>query len=198
MAGKVYIVGGFNVCSHLFSLSLMYGLIGSEVLSNAEVYDPSVNEWTLITQMERPRSGVQLVAFDDQYLFAIGGNDGTARQTSLERYDPKTRGWTLMTDMSTPRSNFASVVLENQIYVIGGFNGTTTIADVEAYNPMTNSWQEMWRMAQHKSALSACVVSQLSNSRAYTWLRRELIDNSTQPESTRSQCSLRRPIIPTV
>ncbi|CAG2106420.1 unnamed protein product [Medioppia subpectinata] len=192
MAGKVYIAGGFN---------------GNEVLNSAEVYDPLTNQWSFITQMIRPRSGVQLISFNDQFLYAIGGNDGITRQTSLEKYDPKSRNWELMADMTTPRSNFATAVLENLIYVIGGFNGTTTIAEVESYNPgtttiaevesynpVTNSWQEMWRMSQHKSALSACVVSQLSNSRHYTWLRRELIDNSSQHELTRSQSSQRSQI----
>ena len=72
--------------------------------------------------MNRPRSGVQLVQYENQFLFAIGGNDGVTRQTSLEKYDPKAKKWTLMADMTIPRSNFASAVLENMIYVIGGFN----------------------------------------------------------------------------
>ena len=107
ISGKIYIAGGFN---------------GNEVLSSAEVYDPISNQWTLIPSMSRPRSGVQLVQFEDRYLFAIGGNDGQTRQTTIEKYDPKSKKWTLMACMSVPRSNFASVVLENLIYVIGGFN----------------------------------------------------------------------------
>ena len=71
--------------------------------------------------MNRPRSGVQLIQFND-YLYAIGGNDGISRQTSVERYDPKHKEWTQMSDMSIPRSNFACALLENKIYVIGGFN----------------------------------------------------------------------------
>ena len=175
------------------------------MLSSGEVYDPAVNEWTLITNMNSPRSGVQLVDYQNQYLFAIGGNDGIARQTSVERYDPKSHKWTLMANMSIPRSNFASAVLENRIYVIGGFNvclvlkinsiswfwslfkGSTTIAEVESYNPVTNSWQEMWKMNQHKSALSACIVSELENRKVYTWLRREIFDNTSKVDSNRSQ-----------
>ncbi len=90
-------------------------------MNSAEVYDPSVNEWTFISFMNRPRSGVQLVQFDN-CLYAIGGNDGNSRQTSLEKYEPRLEKWTLLADMKTPRSNFACVVLENLIYVIGGFN----------------------------------------------------------------------------
>ena len=85
------------------------------MLSSAEVYDPTVNEWTLITHMNRLRSGVQLVQYEDQYIFAIGGNDVNIRQTFFERYEPKTKKWTLMADMSIPRSNFGSAVLEDDL-----------------------------------------------------------------------------------
>jgi N-acetylneuraminic acid mutarotase len=71
--------------------------------------------------MNRPRSGVQLVQYDC-YIYAIGGNDGITRQTSIEKYDPKRNNWILLSNMRTARSNFACAVLENQIYVIGGFN----------------------------------------------------------------------------
>jgi len=91
------------------------------VLNSAEVYDPSVNEWTFISPMNRPRSGVQLVQFDN-CLYAIGGNNGISRQTTLEKYEPKYKKWTLLADMNIPRSNFSSAVLENLIYVIGGFD----------------------------------------------------------------------------
>jgi hypothetical protein len=47
---------------------------------------------------------------------------------------------------------------------------------VESYNPLSNIWQEMWKINEHKSALSACVVSQLENAQQYTWLRREFSD----------------------
>jgi len=63
---KIYIVGGFN---------------GTEVLQSGEFYEPICNEWTIIAPMNRPRSGIQLVAHDKN-LYAIGGNDGLARQTS--------------------------------------------------------------------------------------------------------------------
>jgi hypothetical protein len=64
--------------------------------------------------------------------------------------------------------------------------GSTTISEVESYNPLSNIWQEMWKINQHKSALSACVVSQLENGQQYTWLRRELSDNYSKVNLNRS------------
>ena len=72
-----------------------------------------MNEWNLITQLNRPRRGVQLVGYDNRYLFAIGGNNGMTIQISLERYDSKTKIWAIMSDMTIPRSQFASAVLED-------------------------------------------------------------------------------------
>jgi hypothetical protein len=44
----------------------------------------------------------------------------------------------------------------------------------------------MWKMNQHKSALTACVVSQLENGQQYTWLRKELSDNYSKVNLNRS------------
>lgn len=71
--------------------------------------------------MNRPRSGVQLIVYD-QHLYVLAGNDGVTRQTTVERYSVVEDRWRVVTNMRTPRSNFACVVLEGYIYIIGGFN----------------------------------------------------------------------------
>lgn len=147
--------------------------LGSEVLNSVEYYDPNVDEWFLISEMLTPRSGVQLITYEN-YLFVIGGNDGIIRQTSVERYDPNENEWEIITHMKTARSNFGCVVLEGIVYVIGGFNGNTTIPDVECFDPINDTWQDMWEMKWNRSALAVCVVSGLPNAIEYTWLKREL------------------------
>jgi len=59
-------VGGFN---------------GQEVLSSAEVFDPSSNQWTYIHSMTSARSGVSLVAYRN-CLYALGGFNGATRLNS--------------------------------------------------------------------------------------------------------------------
>ncbi|KAI4486744.1 hypothetical protein M0804_006114 [Polistes exclamans] len=162
---KIYIVGGFN---------------GQEILDSAEVYDLESNQWSYIRSMISPRSGVSLVAFRDS-LYALGGFNGFIRLSSGEgeRYSPNnSENWQEVTEMFSPRSNFATVILDDMIFVIGGFNdqvivffsGTTTIAYVECYDADNNEWYDASPMNLNRSALSACVISGLSNARDYSYL----------------------------
>lgn len=52
---KVYIAGGFN---------------GQDILSTAEVYDPSTNQWTFISVMNTARSGVSLVSYRSEMNYS--------------------------------------------------------------------------------------------------------------------------------
>lgn len=153
---KVYIVGGFN---------------GQEVINSAEMYDPLTNQWSFIPPMGSARSGVSLIAHHNA-LYAIGGFNGTTRLPSTEKFIPDTSAWMDMADMMTPRSNFGTVVLDDCIYVIGGFNGSTTINYVEYFDLETGEWMDAASMNLNRSALSACVISGLPNSKDYSFLDR--------------------------
>ena len=65
-AGKLYVAGGFDGHACLFS---------------AEVYDPEVDQWTMLQPMNTSRSGVSMTLCEDK-IYAIGGYDGTNRLES--------------------------------------------------------------------------------------------------------------------
>ncbi|KAA0183377.1 hypothetical protein HAZT_HAZT001996 [Hyalella azteca] len=48
----------------------------------------------------------------DNFVYAIGGNDGSASLNSMERYDPKTNRWQIMPSMLARRSSVAVAVVE--------------------------------------------------------------------------------------
>ncbi len=48
--------------------------------ASVECYDPNTDAWTFLTEMDKGRSGLLLVAID-RYLFVIGG-----RARYLDRY----------------------------------------------------------------------------------------------------------------
>ncbi|XP_050311908.1 kelch-like protein 10 [Anthonomus grandis grandis] len=154
---KIYIVGGFN---------------GQEVMNSAEMFDPSTNQWSYIPQMASPRSGVSLIAYHDA-LYAIGGFNGYTRLPTMEVFIPGASAeWMEGSEMTTSRSNFGTVILDDYIYVIGGFNGSTTINYVEYYDVETDEWVDAAPMNLNRSALSACVISGLRNSKDYSFLDR--------------------------
>ncbi|KAE8745064.1 hypothetical protein FOCC_FOCC008315 [Frankliniella occidentalis] len=130
------------------------------------MFDPSVSQWTFITSMLSPRSGVSLVAHCG-YLYALGGFNGQDRLSSGERFDG--HAWQPIVDMLHPRSNFAAVILDDLIYVIGGFNGTI-IPNTECLNVDKNEWTEVKQMNLNRSALSAVVLAGLPTAIEYSYL----------------------------
>ena len=86
----MYIVGGFN---------------GQECMNSAEYYEPSANQWSLITPMRNRRSGVGLIAYHD-YIYAIGGFNGITRMNSVEKWNQNSHQWVTVAEMYSPRSNF--------------------------------------------------------------------------------------------
>ncbi|XP_050300520.1 kelch-like protein 10 [Anthonomus grandis grandis] len=169
---KVYIVGGFN---------------GQEVMNSAEMFDPSTNQWSCIPKMISARSGVSLLAYHDA-LYAIGGFNGYTRLASTEKYIPdKSTTWIEVSGMMTPRSNFGTVILDDYIYVIGGFNGSTTINYVEYYDRELDEWMDAASMNLNRSALCACVISGLPNSKDYSFLDRS---QKQQNEDVKGNCKV--------
>lgn len=94
-------------------------------MHSAEVYDPDVNQWSLISPMRSRRSGVSCIAYHG-HVCVIGGFNGISRMCSGEKYNPAANTWTAIPDMYNPRSNFAIEVIDDMIFAIGGFNGKSS------------------------------------------------------------------------
>lgn len=95
----VYVTGGFS---------------GNECLSSAERYDPTADQWSMISSMRFRRSGVGCIGFRN-FVYAIGGFNGTSRLCSAEKYNPETNVWTTLPNMYTQRSNFSVAVRRSRI-----------------------------------------------------------------------------------
>ena len=57
----------------------------------------------------------------DQFIYAVGGYDGTSQLSSMERYDVSADQWTSITPMNCARSALSISVINNNIYAIGKF-----------------------------------------------------------------------------
>lgn len=60
LGGKLFICGGYD---------------GVTSLNSVEVYDLNVDQWTMVSSMEKHRSAAGLVVLDAK-IYAIGGHDG--------------------------------------------------------------------------------------------------------------------------
>lgn len=99
-------------------------------MHSAEVYDPVINQWSLISPMRSRRSGVSCIAYHGQ-VYVIGGFNGISRMCSGEKFNPQTNTWAPIPDMYNPRSNFAIEVIDDMIFAIGGFNGKIILTFIE-------------------------------------------------------------------
>lgn len=104
-----------------------------------EIYDPVMDTWKTAPPMSYPRSGAA-TGVAGNFLYIIGGFDGSGPVATVEVYDPVTKAWTTKTPMSSARIGASVNVVGDFLYVIGGTDSRWPIAAVEAYDPVSNAW----------------------------------------------------------
>ncbi|KAK7065698.1 Kelch-like protein 4 [Halocaridina rubra] len=144
--GSLYAVGGV-------------GPLGAnrQILVSCEKYDPESNSWMPIAPLSHGRSYHGVAVIND-YLFAVGGYNGSYWLNSVERYDPLEDQWTSVSSMISPRSSFGITVSRGRIYCIGGFGGESNLNTVEKYNPDTDTWHCVQSMQLRRYGLVAATV----------------------------------------
>lgn len=95
-----------------------------------ECYDPTIDTWTLVSEMQASREGAGLTNLDG-VLYCVGGYDGNRILNSIERLDPRTGRWTSLAPMSTRRSGMNTRVTSISIKTI-----LSTAEDSNFFNPL--------------------------------------------------------------
>ncbi|NXC37714.1 KLH12 protein, partial [Penelope pileata] len=142
VADMIYVSGGFD---------------GSRRHTSMERYDPNIDQWSMLGDMQTAREGAGLVVANG-VIYCLGGYDGLNILNSVERYDPHTGHWTNVTPMATKRSGAGVALLNDHIYVVGGFDGTAHLSSVEAYNIRTDSWTTVTSMTTPRCYVGATVL----------------------------------------
>lgn len=130
---------------------------GQSYLNSIERYDPQTNQWScdvapttscrtsvgvaVLGTATNQRSTVQantlkrFAQFSENFLYAVGGQDGVQCLNHVERYDPKENKWAKVAAMTTRRLGVAVAVLGGYLYAIGGSDGQCPLNTVERYDP---------------------------------------------------------------
>jgi len=106
--------------------------------------------------MKTRRSAAGVVGLE-QYVYAVGGYDGSRQLDTMERYNTETDEWENMTRMKSPRSALSVAVLEGKLYALGGYDGNNFLASVEVYDPATNTWADAPPMHSGRSGHASAV-----------------------------------------
>nr|XP_010347190.2 kelch-like protein 12 [Saimiri boliviensis boliviensis] len=142
LGDMIYVSGGFD---------------GSRRHTSMERYDPNIDQWSMLGDMQTAREGAGLVVASG-VIYCLGGYDGLNILNSVEKYDPHTGHWTTVTPMATKRSGAGVALLNDHIYVVGGFDGTAHLSSVEAYNIRTDSWTTVTSMTTPRCYVGATVL----------------------------------------
>ncbi|XP_071021773.1 kelch-like protein 12 isoform X1 [Oncorhynchus clarkii lewisi] len=142
LGDMIYVAGGFD---------------GSRRHTSMERYDPNIDQWSMLGDMQTAREGAGLVVASG-LIYCLGGYDGLNILNSVERYDPHTGHWTNVTPMATKRSGAGVALLNDHIYVVGGFDGTAHLDSVEVYNIRTDYWTTVASMTTPRCYVGATVL----------------------------------------
>jgi hypothetical protein len=113
------------------------------ILSSAELYNPTSGKWALTGSMVEARESFAAVVLKTGQVLVSGGL-GTSNVIlgSAELYSPTTGVWTSAGSLSVARYGHTATLLSNgKVLVTGGCTaGTCSTAVSELYDPASNSW----------------------------------------------------------
>ncbi len=122
--GRVLVEGGFAPGSYT---------------TEAEIYDPATNAWSVISPMNQGRGEQSATLLADGRVLVAGGYAGPVL-SSAEIFDPSTGQWQVTGSMNVNRTRQAAVRLcDGRVLVVGGWNGQG-ISAAETYDPSTGLW----------------------------------------------------------
>ncbi len=145
--GIIYAMGGFSVNP-------------IEVLSTVESYNEETDSWTTLSgQMTSKRKEFATVVGLDGRIYAIGGDDGSNRLSTVEYLEPGIPGWNTLPDMPTWRDNLAAVTgVDGRIFAIGGLGPATYLDVVEVFTPTSRTWTGITPMPTGRNRHAAVVA----------------------------------------
>lgn len=119
--GRVLVTGGTIVGEEEF--------LGPE--TTAEIYDPFIDKWTLITTDLKPRKDHASVALPGGKVLLIGGGNSIGTPVmELELYNPYTNEWSVAGSLPEGRNLLTATILpDGSILIVGGGAVIGYIAD---------------------------------------------------------------------
>jgi hypothetical protein len=146
--GKILVVGGRQARR-------------GEILSSAEIFDPSTGKFEPTGSMSSPRHKHAAALLPDGRVLVLGGSDvrdQRGRYRSTEIYDPATGTFSDGPDMNLPRFKLPAAIAtlsSGAILVAGG------AARIELYDPNTNAFALL--PGELKDAMEFATASLLAN-----------------------------------
>jgi N-acetylneuraminic acid mutarotase len=144
--GRVLVVGGL-------SLVVREGGLFPSQPTDAEIYDPTANGWSVTAPMGQYRYGQTATRLADGRVLVTGGQGDVVTFKSTEIYDPAADRWISAAPMGVARAGHAAALLpDGDVLVVGGTGEepnslAISLTTAEIYDPRTNLWVTVASMA---------------------------------------------------
>ena len=149
VAGKIYVVGGFDE--------------EGQGLRTAEVYDPLLNRWQSIRSLPLPLHHAAAAEVEGR-LYLMGGFEGSSFEIATDRvweYNPRSDHWQMRAPMPSPRGALSVAVRDRKIYAVGGFRDGRSVNDHAVYHAIENRWEGLPPMPTRRDHLAAAAAGDI-------------------------------------
>lgn len=130
---------------------------GTGPSASAELYDPSLRQFSAAASLGTARAGHTLTVLASGKALAAGGVDA-----STELYDPATNTWTAAAPMAAARTGHTATRLSSgKVLVAGGYDPGTglSVGTAELYDPATNTWSPAGGLASTRHSHTATLLN---------------------------------------
>lgn len=145
--GRFLVIGGWN---------------GFTNLSIIEAFDPQNMSFSMVADLEIPRSFHRSVLLNDGRVLITGGFDGSVNLSSCEIFNPETNSIESAASMNFPRSSHTCTLMpDGKVIVTGGFNPDNGFQQTacEIYDPATNTWENIAQLNSGRDNHAAAKIN---------------------------------------
>jgi hypothetical protein len=147
--GKVLLAGGFR----------QQGM--AEIpISSAEIYDPAINRFTPVGELNEARSGHTATLLPDGQVLIAGGWGEKGRTATAELYDPQTGQFSYTASLAAPRAGMTATMLQDGLVLFAGGDSAriTPQLAAEIYDPTTHTFVLAGSLQHGRSAHTAALL----------------------------------------
>jgi hypothetical protein len=129
--GRILVIAGWNGLSNLTII---------------EAFDPETMSFSMVADLEIPRSFHRSVVLNDGRVLITGGFDGNTNLSSCEIFNPLTNAVEPAASMNFGRSSHTCTLMsDGRVIVTGGYNPDNGFQQTscEMYDPSTNTWENI-------------------------------------------------------
>eukprot|EP00062_Callorhinchus_milii_P016590 gi/632968046/ref/XP_007900314.1/ PREDICTED: kelch-like protein 21 [Callorhinchus milii] len=126
-----HLAGGYSVTAFGNDMYVTGGSDGTTLYDCVWRYNSSVNEWTEVAPMLKPR--------EYHSTAVVKGRVYVVASDSTERYDHAADAWEQLRPMPYPMDNCSTTACRGQLYAVGSLAGKDCMA-IQCYHPEADSW----------------------------------------------------------